>query len=113
MTNRKIERDCGYLFSIKQKSNESLKDSIQRFNRAMLEVPAVDTRVAAAAAVQGVLANSPFHLSITKLKFVSMEQFIAKAEKYILQEESLAARKNNGDDKAETSRHGFKKYGWN
>ena len=64
MTNRKIERDCGYLFSIKQKSDESLKDFVQRFNRAMLEVPAIDTRVAAAAAVHGVLANSPFHLSI-------------------------------------------------
>ena len=50
----------------------------------MLEVPAVDIKVAAAAAIQGVLANSPFHLSITKLKFISMEQFIAKAEKYIL-----------------------------
>ena len=104
MTNRKIERDCGYLFSVKQRSDESLKDFVQRFNRAMLEVPAVDTRVVAAAAVQGVLANSSFHLSITKLKFVSMEQFIAKAEKYILQEENLAARKNNGYDKAETSR---------
>ena len=42
-----------------------------------------------------------------------MEQFIAKAEKYILQEESLAARKNNGDDKAETSCQGSKKNGWN
>ena len=42
-----------------------------------------------------------------------MEQFVAKAEKYILQEESLAARKNNGDDKAETSRQGSKKNGWN
>ena len=46
-----------------------------------------------------------------------MEQFIAKAKKYILQEENLAARKNNGDvnyqDKAETSRQGFEKNGWN
>ena len=85
-----------------------MKDFVQRFNRAMLEVPVVDTRVATAMVVQGVLANSPFHLSITKLKFISMEQFIVKVEKYILQEENLAARKNNGDvnyqDKAETSR---------
>ena len=81
----------------------------------MLKVPAVDIKVAVAAAVQGVLANSPFHLSITKLKFISMEQFIAKAEKYILQEENLAARKNNGDvnyqDKAETSRQASRQNG--
>ena len=63
----------------------------------MLEVSAVDTKVTTAAAVEGVLANNPFHLSITKLKFISMEQFIAKVEKYILQEENLATRKNNGD----------------
>ena len=84
MTNRKLERDCGYLFSIKQRSDESLKDFVQGFNRAMLEVSAVDTKVVAAATVQRVLANSPFNLSITKLKFISMDQFIAKAEKYIL-----------------------------
>ena len=84
MTNRKLERDCSYLFSVKQRPDESLKDFVQRFNQAMLEVPAVDTKVAADAAVQGVLANNPFHLLITKLKFISMEQFIAKVEKYIL-----------------------------
>ena len=108
MTNQNLERNCGYLFSVKQRSGESLKDFVQRFNQAMLEVPVVDTKVAVATAVQGVLANSPFHLSITKLKFISMERFIAKAEKYILQEENLVARKNNRGDsyqeKAETSR---------
>ena len=57
----------------------------------MLEVPAATT-------IQGVLVNSPFHLSITNFKFISMEQFIAKAEKYILQEENLAARKVNGNE---------------
>ena len=113
MTNSKLERDCGYLFTIKQKSDESLKDFVQRFNRAMLEVPAVDTKVAATAVVQGVLVNNPFHLSITKLKFISMEQFIAKVEKHILQEENLAARKSNGSDnlqeKSESSHHGAKR----
>ena len=64
----------------------------------MLEVPTVDTKVAAAATVQGVLVNSPFHLSITKLKFILMEQFITKAEKYILIKENLAARKVNGNE---------------
>ena len=64
----------------------------------MLEVPAVDTKVVAVVAVQGVMANSPFHLSITKLKFISMEQFIAKVEKYILQEENMVARKSDGGD---------------
>ena len=48
MTNRKLERDYRYLFFVKQRSDESLKDFVKRFNRAMLEVPAVDTKVATA-----------------------------------------------------------------
>ena len=79
----------------------------------MLEVSAVNTKVAAAAAVQGVLVNSPFHLSITKLKFILMEQFIVKVEKYILQEENLVARKVNGNEntqeKGESSHQGVKR----
>ena len=43
-----------------------------------MEVLAVDTKVVVAAAIQGVLANSPFHLSITKLKFISMEHLLQK-----------------------------------
>ena len=52
MMNRRFERDCGYLFSVKQRSDESLKDFVQRFNRAMLEVSAMNTKVATAVAVQ-------------------------------------------------------------
>ena len=105
MANRKTERDYSYLFSIKQKKEESLKDYVMRFNRAKLEVPGVESRVAAAAAVQGLLVDSPFYLSVSKLKFTTMEQFVAKADKYILQEENIAARKGISEkrDRAEGS----------
>ena len=93
MANRKTERDYSYLFTIKQRSGESLKDYVMRFNRAKLEVPGIESRVAAAAAVQGLLVDSAFYLSVSKLKFTTMEQFAAKADKYILQEENIAARK--------------------
>ena len=63
MANRKAERDYSYLFSIKQKNNESLKDHVMRFNRAKLEVLEVESGVAAAAAVQGLLVDSPFYLT--------------------------------------------------
>ena len=99
MANKKIERDYGYLFSIKQKNNESLKDYVMRFNRAKLEVPGIESRVVAAAAVQGLLVESSFYLSISKLKFTTMEQFIAKVDKYILQEENIVARKGTTDRK--------------
>ena len=43
MANKKTKRDYNYLFSIKQKNNESLKDYVMRFNRAKLEVPGVES----------------------------------------------------------------------
>ena len=92
MANRKIERDYSYLFTIKQKNNESLKDYIMRFNRAKLEVPGVESRVAVTVAVQELLVDNAFYLSVSKLKFTTMEQFTAKADKYILQEENIAAQ---------------------
>ena len=105
MANRKTERDYSYLFAIKQKNNESLKDYVMRFNRAKLEVPRIESRMAAAATVQGLLVDSTFYLSVSKLKFTTMEQFAAKADKYILQEENIAARKGSTDkkDRAEGS----------
>ena len=99
MANRKIERDYSYLFPIKQKKDESLKDYVMRFNRAKLEVPGVESRVVAAVAVQGLLVDSPFYLSVSKLKFITMEQFAAKVDKYILQEENIVARKGTTDRK--------------
>ena len=49
--------------------------------------------------------DSLFYFSISKLKFTIMEQFAAKANKYILQEENIAARKGNTEtkDRAEGS----------
>ena len=84
MANRKTERDYSYLFTIKQKNSESLKDYVMRFNRAKLEIPGVESHVVATAAVQGLLVDSAFYLSVSKLKFTTMEQFAAKADKYIL-----------------------------
>ena len=62
-----------------------------RFNRVNLKVPGVESRVAVATVVQGLLMESPFYLSVSKLKFTTIEQFIAKVDKYILQEENIAA----------------------
>ena len=92
-------------FLIKQKKEESLKDYVMRFNRAKLEVPGVESHVAAAAAVQGLLVNSLFYLSVSKLNFITMEQFAAKVNKYTLQEENIAARKgiSKRRDRAEGS----------
>ena len=46
IANRKTERDCSYLFSIKKKKDESLKDYVMRFNRAKLKVSGVKLKVA-------------------------------------------------------------------
>ena len=51
MANRKTERNYSYLFSIKQKKDESLKDYVMGFNRAKPEVPSVESYVVAVAVV--------------------------------------------------------------
>ena len=94
MANRKIERDYNYLFSIKQKKDESLKDYVMRFNRVKLKVPGVESRVVATA-VEGLVVYSPFYLSVSKLKFTTMEQLATKVDKYILQEENIVAQKRH------------------
>ena len=96
MASRKTKRDYSYLFSIKQKKEESLKDYVMRFNKTKFEVPNVESCVAA---VQRMLVDSLFYLSISKLKFTTMEQFAAKADKYILQEKNIVARKGTTDKK--------------
>ena len=68
MTSRPAERDTSYLFTVKQRSNESLKDYLGRFYKAMLEIPGVEPKVAVAAAKQGVLEIIP---SLTR--FLSLD----------------------------------------
>ena len=77
-----------------------------RFNRTKLEVPGVKSRVAATVMIQGLLVESPFYLSMSKLKFTMMEQFAAKVNKYILQEENIATRKGMMDRKDHSKRSG-------
>ena len=61
----------------------------------MLEIPGVEPKVTVAAAKQDVLADSPFFNSISKSILVTMEEFHEKAEKYVLQEENINARREN------------------
>ena len=95
MASRLVERDTSYLFTVKQRSNKSLKDYLGRFYKAMLEIPGVEPKVAVAVAKQGVLANSPFFNSISKSRLATMEELCEKAEKYVLQEENINARREN------------------
>ncbi|KAL0445434.1 UNVERIFIED_CONTAM: hypothetical protein Slati_2266100 [Sesamum latifolium] len=53
------------LFSIQQKEGESLKDYLQRFNMAALEVPSANQEVKASAFVQG-LIDGDFFKSLAK-----------------------------------------------
>lgn len=76
---RLVEQDSSYLFTIKQKSNESLKDFLGHFNKATLEILRVETNVAIATRKQEVLNNSTFFNSIFKCELITMKQFKEKA----------------------------------
>lgn len=91
---RLAKKGSSYLFTIKQKSDEPLKDFLGRFNKAMLVIPEAETKAAIATVKPGVLMNSTFFNSILKCMLITMEQFMEKAQKYILQEEKISARKD-------------------
>ena len=48
MASRLAERDTSYLFTMKQRSNESFKDYLGRFYKAMLKITEVEPKVAVA-----------------------------------------------------------------
>ena len=50
MASKPAERDASYLFTVRQKNDESLKDYLGRFYKAMLEILGVEPKVAVAAA---------------------------------------------------------------
>lgn len=81
--------------TIKQKQGESFQDYLRNFNKVMLEVPSLKKRVALEAVKQAVLWNSPFYLSILKVKIGTFKQIREKAEKYILQENALSSCSKN------------------
>ncbi|KAL0449073.1 UNVERIFIED_CONTAM: hypothetical protein Slati_1463700 [Sesamum latifolium] len=80
------------LFSIRQNKGESLKDYLQRFNTAALEVPSATQEVKASVFAQG-LMDGDFFKSLTKKPATKFDVLLARAVKYINMEDAQTSKR--------------------
>ena len=85
-----------HLLRIKQSSQESLRFYVQRFNAESLKVDIPDEKFAITAFIAGLEVQSKnLMFSISKNPQASMDEVLAKAEKYINGEEALISKKES------------------
>ncbi|KAL0409359.1 UNVERIFIED_CONTAM: hypothetical protein Sradi_1870300 [Sesamum radiatum] len=82
----------------RERENESLKEYLQRFNTAALEVPIATQEVKASAFSQGLL-DGDFFKSLAKKPVSKFDALLARAAKYINIEEAQAAKKDSRGEK--------------
>ncbi|KAL2237686.1 UNVERIFIED_CONTAM: hypothetical protein Sindi_0960300 [Sesamum indicum] len=87
--NKKIPKTASYLFTVRQREGETLRDFMQRFVDAVHEVPHVNQELLASI-VQQNLQLGRFKESIAGKPPSTMEDLIVRSQKYIRIEESNA-----------------------
>ncbi|KAL0442257.1 UNVERIFIED_CONTAM: hypothetical protein Sradi_0164600 [Sesamum radiatum] len=91
-SSRKHQKTELSLFSVRQKEGEPLKEYLQHFNAATLEVPTVTQEVKANAFAQGFL-DGDFFKSLTKKPATNFDSVLARAAKYTDMEDAHASKR--------------------
>ncbi|KAK4409408.1 hypothetical protein Sango_0013800 [Sesamum angolense] len=99
---RKLQKTELSLFAVQQKENESLKEYLQRFNVAALEVPSATQLVKASAFFEGYL-DGDFFKSFAKKPVFKFYALLARATKYINMTDAQTTKKESrGEKRMET-----------
>ena len=101
---RTYRKSSYHLLTIKQSSQESLRSYVQRFNVESLKVDTPDEKFAITAFITGLgVQSKDLMFSISKNPQKSMAEVLAKAEKYINDEEALISKKGSSSTHKEKS----------
>ncbi|KAL0284073.1 UNVERIFIED_CONTAM: hypothetical protein Sangu_2846600 [Sesamum angustifolium] len=88
--NKRVPKTAAFLFTIRQRENEPLRDYMQRFVEAVHEVPHVNHELLASI-IQRNLLPGRFKESIAGKPPSNMENLLMRSQKYIRIEESNAS----------------------
>ncbi|KAL0347951.1 UNVERIFIED_CONTAM: hypothetical protein Sangu_1022900 [Sesamum angustifolium] len=88
--NKRVPKTAAFLFTIRQRENEPLRDYMQRFIEAVHEVPHVNHELLASIIQQNLLPGR-FKESIAGKPPSTMENLLMRSQKYIRIEESNAS----------------------
>ncbi|KAL0396845.1 UNVERIFIED_CONTAM: hypothetical protein Scaly_0132900 [Sesamum calycinum] len=88
--NKRVPKTAAFLFTMRQRENESLRDYMQRFVEAVHEVPHVNHELLAIIIQQNLLPGR-FKESIAGKPPITMENLLMRSQKYIQIEESNAS----------------------
>ena len=102
---RTYRRLSYHLLTIKKSPQENLRSYVQRFNAESLKVDIPDEKFSITAFIAGLgVQSKDLMFSISKNSQVSMAEVLAKAEKYINDEEALLSKRENSSAQKEKSR---------
>ena len=101
---RTYRKPSYHLLIVKQGSKESLRSYVQRFNAESLKIDIPDEKFAITAFIAELgVQSKDMMFSISKNPQASMDEVLAKAEKYINGEEALISKKESSSTPKERS----------
>ncbi|XP_073049611.1 uncharacterized protein [Primulina eburnea] len=113
VSSKRHQKNYLSLFVMKQQEAETLREFVQHFNNAALEIPAATPDIMISAFTQG-LRGGEFFKSLVKKPPSSYDDLLARAEKYVNLEDAQRYRRMEnrpGGSRAEGAEKGGKKRG--
>lgn len=94
VSSKRSTKNSLYLTTIKQGTNESLREYMTRFNEAILEIPGVEATLKIHSFIEG-LRPGHFFASLMQKPTEMFDELLARVQKYINMEEAMVAKKSD------------------